>query len=85
MLASSYLTDREPDALPLPTPAADPQPTLASRHPVHEEVWSQPGDVAPELSVLEETLSLLSAARSATGGSAGDLAELDNLLAEAAI
>jgi hypothetical protein len=65
LASSSHAEHQEPHALPLPKPSAN-DPAPSSRHAAHEAFWSQPSDVGPELAVLEETLSLLSEARSNT-------------------
>lgn len=70
-LASSgkHAEHSEPDALPLPT--AEPTPAV-QRSAVHEQVWSQPGDVAAELSVLAQATELLTSLRLARNGHSED-------------
>jgi hypothetical protein len=55
----------------VPLPTAEPTPA-AARSAAHEQVWSQPGDVAAELSVLEEATELLASLRTAGGCQSGD-------------
>jgi len=77
--SAGYQHDEGLHALPLPKPAAEPQP---SSHTAHEQIWSGHDDVRPESTLLEETVSLLSSLRDQSSDDQSNLA-LDQLLASA--
>jgi hypothetical protein len=68
--SAGHQHDDDLHALPLPKPAAEPQP---SSHAAHEQIWSANDDVRPESTLLDEAASLLSSLRNQPWSESADL------------